>query len=501
MAFDWTYVFSAVGLLTAALGAILGIVWGALPGLSSNMAMALLVGFTYKLSPELAVIFLVSVWVATEFGGAISAVLINIPGTPSAVPTQMAGYPLAQRGQGGLAIGTALFFSMIGNWAGLIVLVALVPVMIAIALRFGSWEVFLLVMLGVAISGTLTGREHPLKGWAMGWLGLLIAMIGKDLIHGVERWTFDINELESGIKYLPVLIGVFGLAEAMNVLSQRQPKVVPSKIDRVLPPWSIMRKYWKSALRSSAVGTIIGAIPGVGANVASYVSYTVGEQSTGRKFSDGDLEGVVCSEVANNACCGGGLLPTTTLGIPGNSSCAIILAALSLHGVIVGPNINNDHPGFMVFLYFTLLMANVFMYVTAFGVIRPSIYLLTMPAGIVMPVVMVLGLVGTFAASFSMFDVFIMFSAGVFGYLLLRNGYPFAPLILGVILGPMADQNLRRALWVYEGKFEELFFRPLGDILLIAVIWSFYYGIRRSRREAKRLAEERAQAKEAARRA
>jgi len=501
MSFDWTFAFGLTGLLTAALGSILGIVWGALPGLSSNMAMALLVGFTYKLSPEIAVIFLISVWVGTEFGGAISAIVINIPGTPSAVPTQMAGYPLAQRGQAGLAIGTALFFSMLGNWAGLIALVAVVPVIIAIALRFGSWEIFLLVMLGVAISGTLTGQEHPLKGWAMGWLGLMIAMVGKDMIHGVERWTFDVNELEAGIKYLPVLIGVFGISEALNVLSQKQPHVVPSKIGRVVPPWSIIKKYWKSALRSSAVGTIIGAIPGAGGNIASYVSYTLGEQATGRKFSEGDLEGVVCSEVANNANVGGGLLPTVTLGIPGNASAAIVMAALALHGIIVGPNITNDNPGFMTFVYVTLLMSNFFMYVTAFAVIRPSIYLLTTPTGVVMPVIIVTCLVGTFSAALSMFDVMVMFAAGILGYLLLRNGYPFAPLILGLILGPMGDQNLRRALWIYDGKFEELLLRPLGDVLLIAVIWSFYYGIKRSRREARRLTEEQAQAKQAAQRA
>jgi putative tricarboxylic transport membrane protein len=238
---------------------------------------------------------------------------------------------------------------------------------------------------------------------------------------------------------------------------------------------------------------VIGAIPGAGANIAAYVSYTLGEQATGRKFSEGDLEGVVCSEVSNNACCGGSLLPTTTLGIPGNSSTAIIIAALSLHGIILGPNINNDHPGFMYFLYAALFMANVFMYVTAFGLIRPSVYLLGMPSGVVMPVVMVLCLVGTFATSYSMFDVFVMFSSGVIGYVLLRHQYPFAPLILGIILGPMADENLRRMIWVYDGKFEQLIYRPIGDILILAVIWSFYYGIRRSRRESQRLTLEEAQ--------
>ena len=487
MAFDWTFVFTWEALLVSALGSALGIVWGAMPGLSSNMAVALMVGFTYKLSPEIAIVFLIAVWVGTEFGGAISAILINIPGTPSAVPTQMAGYPLALRGEGGLAIGTALMFSMLGNWAGLIALVAFVPIMIAIALQFTVWEMFLLVMLGVAISGTLTGREKPIKGWAMGWFGLMIAMVGKDLIHGVDRFTYDINELRAGIKSLPVLIGLFGLTEALNVLSKKQHKAVPSKVGRIIPPVSYIGKYWKTALRSSAVGTIIGAIPGAGANIAAFVSYTLGEQASGKKFSEGDVEGVICGEVANNANVGGGLLPTMTLGIPGNSSSALIIAALALHGIIVGPNINHDHPGFMYFLYATLLVANFFMYTTAFAVVKPSVYLLTLPVAVVMPMVIMFALVGTFAATFSMFDVSIMFCAGLIGFVLLRHGYPFAPLILGVILGPLADESLRKTIWIFEGKYEELLFRPIGIILFVGVIWSFYYGIKRSRRETKRL--------------
>jgi putative tricarboxylic transport membrane protein len=487
MEFDWTYVFSPFGLFVAALGAALGIIWGALPGLSSNMAMALLVGFTYTLSPEISVIFLLSVWIATEFGGAISAVLINIPGTPSAVPTAMAGHPLALRGEGGLAIGTALTFSMVGNWAGLFVLVALAPVMIALALSFSSWEMFLLVLLGVSIAGTLTGREEPLKGWASGWLGLMIAMVGIDKLHGVERFTFDVPELMGGIKYLPVLIGLFGLTEVLNVLSRRTPVPIPSEIGRVLPPLSFFGKYWKSALRASAVGTVIGAIPGAGANIAAFVSYNFGERATGKKFTDGDVEGVVCSEVANNACCGGALLPTITLGIPGNSSCALIIAALSLHGITLGPGINMDHPGFMHFVYAGLLTANFFMYTVAFLLIRPSIYLLSLPSAIVMPTVVLLCLIGTFAASYSMFDIGVMFISGGVGYLLYRASYPFAPLILGLILGPLADQTLRRTIWIYDGKYHELLTRPVGLMLLVAVVWSFYYGIRRSLDESSKI--------------
>jgi putative tricarboxylic transport membrane protein len=255
---------------------------------------------------------------------------LNIPGTPSAIPTQIAGFPLTASGQGAKAIGTALTFSMIGNWAGLVVLVLLVPVMLSITLHFSSWEMFLLVLIGISISGSLAGRERPLKGWIMGCLGLLLAMAGKDSIHGVERFTFDIVQLNAGIGYLPVMIGLFGLSEVFRVLKQPHPPRPPAAGSWVvLPDFGDLRRYWRSAARSSA----IGAIPGAGANIASYVSFMAGERATGRRFSDGDLEGVVCSEVANNANIGGGLLPTTTLGIPGNNSSALLIAALALHGV------------------------------------------------------------------------------------------------------------------------------------------------------------------------
>jgi putative tricarboxylic transport membrane protein len=296
-----------------------------------------------------------------------------------------------------------------------------------------------------------------------------------------------VPDLLSGVKYLPVLIGLFGLTEVFNVMSRRTAVPIPKNVGRVVPPLSFLRKYWKSALRSSIVGTVIGVIPGAGANISAFVSYNFGERATGRKFTNGDIEGVVCSEVANNATCGGALLPTTTLGIPGNSSTALLLAALAMHGVTMGPNINNDAPGFMHFLYASLLSANFFMYTVAFLLIRPSVYLLSMPSGAVMPTIVMLCLVGTFAASYSTFDVGVMFISGAVGYILYRGGYPFAPLILGLILGPMADENLRRTIWVYDGRFHELIYRPVGLVLLAAVIWSFYYGFRRSLEEGAKL--------------
>ncbi|MDF1593385.1 MAG: tripartite tricarboxylate transporter permease [Desulfobacterales bacterium] len=480
MEFEWVSILSPYMIFLSLGGTALGIIWGAMPGLSTNMAMALLLGLTYKMSAPVAVVFLISTLTGSVFGGAISAILINIPGTPDAVPTQLAGFPLAKQGQGGLALGCAIFFSFIGNWIGIVALIAFVPVIINIALKFSSWEIFLLAMVGVAISGTITAGERPLKGWIAGWIGLAIAFVGKEPIFGVDRFTFDYDMLSSGIHFLPVMIGLFGLTEIIKVLQKEETYTIPSEVGKIFPSFSFMKKFWKSGIRSGIIGTIIGAIPGTGANVATFVSYNVGEQISKKDFSKGSFDGVICSEVANNATIGGGLLPTLTLGIPGNNSSAIFLAALNLHGIIVGPSINLEHPGFMYFLYASLLMANFLMYGMAFALIRPSLKIFSLPREFLMPVIALFCLIGTYTLHYSFFEVIIMFSFGLIGYWFNRMKYPFAPLVLGIILGPMADENLRRTLDIHRDNFAELLFRPIGLILLLLVFWSFYYSIRKS---------------------
>jgi putative tricarboxylic transport membrane protein len=262
---------------TALLGVTLGIIWGALPGLSTTMAMALLIGLSTGMSQNVAIMFMLGVYTGSVFGGAISAVLINIPGTPDAVPTMMEGYPLAQRGEGGLALGTAIAASFMGNWVGIVLLIAFIPLLLTLALEFRSWEMFLLAMWGIAISGTMAAGEKPLKGWISGWIGLLIAFVGLDSIHGVSRFTFGSYTLDDGISYIPLLIGLFGLAEVLRVLPQDSPTGIPTQVGRVVPPMRSLIKYSRSAIRSGLIGTIVGAIPGAGANVASFFSYDIGQ--------------------------------------------------------------------------------------------------------------------------------------------------------------------------------------------------------------------------------
>lgn len=220
------------------LGSGLGIIWAAMPGLSTTMAMALLVGLTYGMQTDLAVAFILGTFTGSVFGGAISAILMNIPGTPDAVPTQMSGFPLAKKGQGGLALGMAITASMIGNWAGILMLAVLSPFAISLALKFASWEVALLALWGVSISGTLTSGEGALKGWICGWVGLIIGLVGREEIHGFARFTFDSRELLLGIPYIPVLIGLFGVAEVIVALSETTPYVIPQKVGKVFPPFS-----------------------------------------------------------------------------------------------------------------------------------------------------------------------------------------------------------------------------------------------------------------------
>ena len=467
----------------ALLGVTLGILWGAMPGLSTTMAMALLIGLSAGMDQYPAIMFMLGVYTGSVFGGAISAVLINIPGTPDAVPTMLEGHPLALKGEGGLALGTAIAASFMGNWVGILLLISFIPIILLLALEFRSWEMFLLAMWGIAICGSMSAGEMPLKGWISGWIGLLIAFVGLDSIHGVPRYTFGNRLLEDGISYIPILIGLFGLTEILRVLPQKSPYAIPTDVGRVVPPFSMLWKYAGSAVRSGLIGTIIGAIPGAGANVASVLAYDIGKRRAKpeerAKWGKGSYEGIVCAEVANNANVGGSMLPTLTLGIPGNAAAAAILAALELKNVVVGPSIQIEHPGLIYFIYIALIVANFLMYGMAIALIKPCVKLFSLPRTLLMPLIIPICIIGAYAVSLNYFDVYVMFAAGIVGYILWRFGFPLAPMVLAVILGPLADENFRRALLVFEDEtvWQILWDRPIATVLLVVVLYTFYDGI------------------------
>ena len=464
-------------------GVTLGILWGAMPGLSTTMAMTLLIGLTIGMTQPVAIFFMLGVYTGCVFGGAISAVLLNIPGTPDAVPTMIEGNILAQKGEGGLALGTAISASFLGNWIGIILLIALIPAILFFALQFRSWEMFLLSIWGIAICGSMSSRESPLKGWIAGCIGLIVSFIGLDSIHGVPRFSFNSYNLEDGISFIPVLIGLFGLTEILRVLPQRDNSNQTSAVSNILPSFKTLIKYAKPSIRSGLIGTLVGAIPGAGANIASFFSYDIGRRRASKKerekWGKGSYEAIVCSEVANNANVGGSMLPTLALGIPGNAAAAAILAALELKNVVVGPLIQTENPGLIFYIYLGLIIANFFMYGMAILLIKPCVRLFNLPKALLMPLIIPICILGSFAVNFNYFDVYVMLISGVIGYILFRLNFPLAPIVLAIILGPLADENFRRALLVFQdqGFISVLWDRKLGTILLFIVLYTFYDGI------------------------
>lgn len=472
-------------------GVCLGIIWGALPGLSTTMAMGLLIGLSAGMSQDVAISFMLGVYTGSVFGGAISAVLINIPGTPDAVPTMIEGHQLAQRGEGGQALGISIAASFIGGGIGIILLIAFIPLILTFALNFKSWEMFWLAVIGIMVAGTMASGAMPLKGWIAGWIGMLVAFVGLDSIHAVPRFTFGTFALFDGISYVAVLIGLFGLAEILRTLPSKDMPTIPSKVGRVVPPLGLLARYTPAAARSGILGTFIGAIPGAGANVASFLAYDIGRRRASpedqAQWGKGSYHALVCAETANNANIGGSMLPTLALGIPGNAAAAALLAALTLKNVVVGPTIEIDHPGLIYFIYSALIIANIMMYMAAFALIGPCVKLFSLPRGILMPLILPVCVIGAFAVKLSIFDVWIMFAAGVVGWLFSVFKFPVAPVVLGVILAPLADENIRRALLIFEDKsFGFILSQWIGTFLMVAVLFVVAEGAVRVYRTANR---------------
>ena len=473
-------------LLASVLGTILGIIWGALPALSTTMAMALLIGFSSVMDLHAAVMFLLAVYMGSTFGGSISAIFVNIPGTPAAICTAIEGFPLAKQGKGGQALGIAILASTIGNLAGMIYLIFFFPLILTLALKFGAWEMFLLAVLGILLCGNLTG-ERPIKGWISGWVGLLISVIGLDPVNAHPRFTFGIKELYGGPGFVPIMIGLFGLAEVFRVLPERSPYTIPYKVGGIMPSLRALPAIAKTALRSGIIGATIGAIPPLGPDIAAFVCYGIAKRRARspelEKYGRGSLDGIAAAETGNNACVGGTLLPLLTIGIPGGVVAALYMGALNLHNVVVGPMIEFNHPGLVHFHYAALLIGSLFNYVIAILIAKPTIKLLATPRQILMPLLIPLCVIGSYASGVSMFDVYVMLLSAIAGYALNRNGVPLAPLCMGIILGPLADTSFRRAIAIFQGQPPWIVLtRPVGVVLLLIVGWAAYDGIVRSLR-------------------
>jgi putative tricarboxylic transport membrane protein len=452
----------------------LGIIFGALPGLTATLGVALLTSVTFNFPTDLAIVALLGIYVGAIYGGSHASILINIPGTGAAAATCLDGYPLNLKGRGGEAIGLATIASFIGTVFGMICVQSFSPLLMKLALNFTSVEFFLLGLFGVLICGSLTARDLPVKGWIAGFLGLLLAVVGLDPIQGYYRYTFGSPELFGGIDVIPVLLGGFAIPQVLSVLRENPVRTVVPKVTRILPPWGVWVRHWKGIIRSGLIGVWVGAIPGVGEDVAAWMSYDMAKRTSKspEKFGTGLEEGVIAPETANNSCIGGAIIPLLTLAVPGSPPAAMLLGAIWLHGVRPGPMLGFEFPVFMPQMAATLFWAAVAMLVMGLCMSRITVLVLKTPPALFMPIVTFFCVLGSYALGLRLFNLYLMVAFGVLAYFLEEMGYPIAPLVIGMILGPMVDENLRRALIGTKGSLVPFVTRPVAAVLLLLILYS-----------------------------
>lgn len=454
-----------------ALGAtLLGLVVGALPGLTATMGVALMTTLTLKLPSSEALLILICTYVGAIYGGSRSAILLNIPGTPASAASCLDGYALAKQGLAGRAMGIATSGSILGTWIGMFFLALFTPILGEMALKFGAYEFFWLAVFGVVISGNLTGTD-PLKGWIAGFIGLFIAAIGQEGMYAYDRFTFGVHDLSGGIALIPALVGVFGFAEVLSVMKDKPQKFIINTYDTVIPRIRDVVQYWRTIIRSGLIGTFIGIVPGVGEDVAAWSSYAAARRASKEKekFGKGSVEGLMAAETGDNACVPGAVIPVLTLAVPGSAPAAVLLAAMLIHGVRPGPLIMVESPQFVYDVVAMMLFASIGILFYGLTLTKLLVKVLLVPRPLIMPVIFVLCAVGSYAIASRPFDILVMLCFGVLGLVLRGLNYPMAPLVLGIVLGDLLDKSLRRGLTLSDGDLTPFFTRPISMVLFLLV--------------------------------
>lgn len=467
-------VLSPMNLLVLMLAVGSGLIMGMLPGLSATMAIALLTGLTYNLPTQTALISLLGVYVGSISGGCQSAILLNIPGTPASAATALDGFPLAKRGEGGHAILMATTSSALGTLISVIFVLTLTPFLTRLALKFASWEFFLISIFGILICGALTAPGNALKGWISGILGLLVAMVGLDTVDTFARFSYGNVNLMSNIQLIPVMIGLFGFPEIVKSFTREGSgealKVSKFQFKRGL---TSVFSNWVAVIRSSVIGVLVGIIPGVGEDTGGWLSYWASKSRSKdpNSFGEGSEVGIISAETGNNACVGGALIPVLSLAVPGSAPAAVLLAAFLMHGYRPGPLLMTESPSFVYSVAVYLIAASFTMWVLALIISRGTVRILGINKKILMPVVFLLCVVGSYLINYTYFDIKVMFVFGLIGLALTSANFPAAPFLLGVILGPMTDSNLRRGLRLSDGSLMPMFQRPICIMFLVVIVF------------------------------
>lgn len=474
-------VFVPSTLLLIFFGTVIGIIFGALPGVSASMAVVLGLTFTYGMDPVTAIAFLVAVYCASITGGGITAILFKIPGTPSSAPTTFDGHPMAQNGQPMKALSISLICSAIGGIAAAVLMFLISPQLSKAALKFGPSELFAISFMGLSVL-TALDEGNVIKTIISGLLGLWLATVGMDPIDGFARFTWGNSTLLSGVEMIPVMIGMFAITQVLKETKSRSKlenldgTKVEKKVDKIISP----KELWEmkgTIARSGILGTVVGILPGAGATIAAFLSYTteVKVSKHPETFGKGEPKGIAASETANNAATGGSMVPLLSLGIPGGNAAAIMMSALVMKGVQMGPLLLQNQPEYMGSVFVSMILTNIIMVFVAFAIAKVFGKILGIPYSILGTVIILLAVIGSFALQNNTGNVMLMIIAGIVGYAFSKFGFNNAALILGLVLGVMIESNLRRSIMIEEGNLMAVFGTPITATIMVISIVSLFW--------------------------
>ncbi len=480
------FVFQGLALLMApkvlliiCLSSIYGLFVGAMPGLTATMAAALLIPFTFFMDPVPALVSIVTMSAMAIFAGDIPAALVRIPGTPSSAAYTQDSFELTKQGKAELVLGADVIFSAIGGLMGAVVLMSSAPLLAEVAMKFSSFEYFWLAALGLSAT-VMVSRGSQVKGALAMILGLFLSTIGVDITLGYPRFTFGSVELLNGVDFIPAMVGVFGVSEVLRNVLQGEMSYPISRVraGKIFSGMGgLIRRYKVNVLRSGLLGTFIGVLPGAGADIAAWLAYAVSKRSSKEpeKYGAGSIEAIIDSGTANNSCLAGDWVPALVFGIPGDTITAIVIGVLFMKGLRPGPMIFERQPEIIYAVYLAFIFANLIMIPFGYLAIRTSAQMLRVPKNILMPAILIFCIVGSFAINNSVFDIGTMLVMGVVGYFMEANGYPVAPIVLGLVLGPILEQNFMTSMIKSDWDLTLFFTRPISAILggLTLIVWFF----------------------------
>lgn len=484
--------FQPINLLYCFVGVFLGTFVGVLPGIGPLATISMLLPITFYLEPTTALVMLAGVYYGSDYGGSIASILLRLPGAASSAVTCLDGYPMAQQGRAGVALFITSVGSFVGGSIGILLLMLFGPALASFTLAFASSEYFALMVLGLVACGSISAG-NPLKGMAMVVFGLMLGCIGTDVNSGVSRYNFGFIELFDGVSVAVVAMGLFGMSEVISSIATPQSMAhLKTKVPfrSMLPTRDEVKRSVAPVLRGSAIGSFVGIMPGVGGTIASLMSYATEKKvsKTPERFGKGAVEGVAGPESANNASAQTAFIPTLTMGIPGGASMALMLSALTIHGINPGPGLMRDHPDIFWGLIASFWVGNILLLILNIPLIGIWIKILRIPYAVLFPTIMVLLCIGVYSLNNSVFDLYMLFFFGVLGYLMRLLDFEPAPVLIGFVLGPMLEENFRRAMVLANGEAGYFLNRPytLAMLLISAGLigWAILSNVRsRYRRE------------------